>query len=254
MSELLIEHPVPFVQVLRLNRPHALNALSRSLLAALGLALQAASQNDDIRVVVLTGNERAFSSGADLKELETSELPAFAEAGRLTAWKTIERFPKPLVAAVEGYAYGGGLELMLLADVAIAGDTARFATPEIKVGMFPGDGGTQRLPRSIGKARAMHMVLTGESIDAATALAWGLVSEVASTTTTLSRAIEIAAQIASMSPLATRLAKEDVLMAFSKPLDESLSLERKMLLFQSSDRREGVRAFVEKRPPVWTGR
>src|SRR5262249_1222951 len=154
-----------------------------------------------------------------------------------------ERFPKPLVAAVEGYAYGGGLELALLADIVVAGATARFATPEIKVGMFPGDGGTQRPPRAIGKARAMQMILTGEPIDGTTAAPWGLAAEVAPAGRALARALEIAALIARHSPLAARMAKEEVLMSFAKPLDESLSLERKMLLFQSEDRREGVRAF-----------
>jgi enoyl-CoA hydratase len=186
--------------------------------------------------------------------MEASDLPSFVEIGRLSAWKTIERFSKPMVSAVNGYAYGGGLELALLTDIVVAGENARFATPEIKVGMFPGDGGTQRLPRSIGKARAMQMILSGEPIDARTALAWGLVSDVFATTETVSRAVTLAALVARHSPLAARMAKEEVKMSFEKPLDESLSLERKMLLFQSEDRREGVRAFVETRAPRWMGR
>jgi enoyl-CoA hydratase len=253
-SELILERPVDHVLLVRLNRPQRLNALSKPLLGELGRLLIEAEKDDGVRTVVLTGDERAFSAGADLKEMETSDLPSFAEVGRLTAWKTIERFAKPLVAAVNGYAYGGGLELALLCDIVIAGEGARFATPEIKVGMFPGDGGTQRLPRAIGKARAMQMILTGEPVDAATALAWGLVSEVLSSAETVSRAVSIAALVARHSPLSVRMAKEEVKMSFEKPLDESLSLERKMLLFQSDDRREGVRAFVEKRPPRWTGK
>jgi enoyl-CoA hydratase/carnithine racemase len=254
MSELLVERPVEHVRLFRLNRPHRLNALSKALLGALGAAFADAAADEATRVVVLTGDERAFSAGADLKEMEESDLPSFAEAGRLAAWKAIERFPKPFVAAVEGYAYGGGLELALLADIVIAGAGARFATPEIKVGMFPGDGGTQRLPRAVGKSRAMQMILTGEPVGAATAAAWGLASEAVAAGGAVPRALEIASQIARHSPLAARMAKEEVLMSFSAPLDESLSLERKMLLFQSEDRREGVRAFVEKRPPHWRGR
>lgn len=253
-EELLLERPEPGVLLLRLNRPAQLNALSKSLLMTLAAALREAAADDGVRAVVLTGNERAFSAGADLKEMPESDLPPFAEAGRLAAWKTVERFAKPIVAAVDGYAYGGGFELALLCDIIVAGPAARFATPEIKVGMFPGDGGTQRLPRLIGKTRAMMMVLTGSPIDAAQALAFGIVAELAEAGRTVERAVAIAASIAAHSPLAARLAKEEVLMAFERPLDESLSLERKMLLFQSEDRAEGVRAFIEKRPPVFRGR
>ena len=253
-DELLVERPEQGVLLLRLNRPAQLNALSKRLLITLAAALRDAAADDGVRAVVLTGNERAFSAGADLKEMPESDLPPFAEAGRLAAWKTVERFAKPIVAAVDGYAYGGGFELALLCDIIVAGPTARFATPEIKVGMFPGDGGTQRLPRLIGKTRAMMMVLTGSPIDAAQALAFGVVAELAGPGRTVERAVAIAASIAAHSPLAVRLAKEEVLMAFERPLDESLSLERKMLLFQSEDRAEGVRAFIEKRPPVFKGR
>jgi enoyl-CoA hydratase len=253
-SELILERPAEHVLLVRLNRPQRLNALSKPLLGELGRLLIDAEKDEVVRAVVLTGDDRSFSAGADLKEMETSDLPSFAEVGRLTAWKTVERFAKPLVAAVNGYAYGGGLELTLLCDIVIAGENAWFATPEIKVGMFPGDGGTQRLPRAIGKARAMQMILSGEPIDASTALSWGLVSEVVPTTETVARAVTLAGLVARHSPLAVRMAKEEVKMSFEKPLDESLSLERKMLLFQSDDRREGVRAFVEKRAPRWTGK
>jgi enoyl-CoA hydratase len=253
-SELIWEHPTDHVLLVRLNRPKRLNALSKSLVGELGRLLMDAERDESVRAVVLTGDNRSFSAGADLKEMETSDLPSFAEVGRLTAWKTVERFAKPLVAAINGYAYGGGLELALLCDIVIAGENARFATPEIKVGMFPGDGGTQRLPRAIGKARAMQMILSGEPIDASRALAWGLVSEVVPTEQTVVRATALAGLVARHSPLAVRMAKEEVKMSFEKPLDESLSLERKILLFQSHDRREGVRAFVEKRAPRWTGK
>ena len=181
-------------------------------------------------------------------------IPTWAEAGRLKAWKSIERFPKPLIAAVNGYALGGGCELILLCDIVIAGETARFGFPEVKIAAFPGDGGTQRLPRLIGKFRAMMMILTGDFIDAATAHDWGLAVEVTPAGRTAERALEIACTIAQNSPVATQMAKAEVLMSFEKPLDESLSMERQMLLWQTEDHDEGIAAFIEKRKPRYTGR
>ena len=159
-----------------------------------------AETDDGIRAVVLTGDDRAFSAGADIKEMPQDGIPMFAEAGRLKAWKTIERFEKPLLAAVNGYALGGGCELALLCDIVICGENARFGTPEIRIAAFPGDGGTQRLPRAVGKARAMFMVLTGEHVDGCTAAAWGLATECVPTERTVRRALEIAACVASYSP------------------------------------------------------
>ncbi len=245
--------PAPGVMLIRLDRAEALNALSKALLVDLASTLDEAAAADDVRAVVLTGSERAFSAGADIKEMPEGGIPMFAEAGRLKAWKTIESFPKPLIAAVNGYALGGGCELGLLCDFVIAGDNARFGTPEIKIAAFPGDGGTQRLPRLLGKSRAMMMVLTGEFIDAETAREWGLAVEVTPVERTVSRAVEIAGLIAEHSPIAVRMAKAEVLMAYQKPLDESLSLERKMLLWQTRDHDEGIAAFVEKRKPRYTG-
>src|SRR5688500_8084190 len=169
MGDISVLRPRPHILLVQLQRQHALNALSKALLVELAEALAAAAADDDVRCVVLTGDQRAFSAGADIKEMPDSDIPPFANAARLKAWKTIERFPKPLVAAVDGYALGGGLELALLCDTIICGEGARFGTPEIKIGAFPGDGGTQRLPRAVGKARAMLLVLTGHLIDAATA-------------------------------------------------------------------------------------
>lgn len=176
--------------------------------------------------------------------------------GRLDDWREIENFPKPLVAAATGYVLGGGNELAMMADIIIAGDDARFGQPEIKIGIFPGDGGTQRLVRAVGKSLAMQMILTGEPISAETALRAGLVSEVVPSNEAASRAVEIAAFIARYSPIATRAAKQSVLQAFQSPLAEGLAFERKIFAeaFASQDRREGMAAFVERRKPRFVGR
>ncbi len=254
MENIVVARPRRRVMLITLDRPKALNALNKALLGELAQALREAEAGDEVRCVVLTGSQRSFSAGADIKEMPEGGIPMFAEAGRLRSWKTIERFPKPLVAAVNGYALGGGCELTLLCDIVVAGENARFGTPEIKIAAFPGDGGTQRLPRAVGKARAMMMILTGEPIDARTALAWGLVAELVPTERTVERALDIAASIAEYSPIALQMPKAEVLAAFEKPLDESLSLERKMLLWQTEDHDEGIAAFVEKRKPEYKGR
>jgi enoyl-CoA hydratase len=257
MSEqdtILVSTPAPHITLVRLNRPAARNALSRPLLRALAAALDAAASDPDVRAVVITGDERAFSAGADIKEMPDGGIPMWGQADRLRAWKTIERFPKPLIAAVDGFALGGGCELTTLCDIVIAGEGAKFGTPEIKIGAFPGDGGTQRIPRLVGKSRAMWMMMTGAFIDARTACAWGLALEVVAGGRTVERAVEIASEIARMSPLAIAMIKEEVLMTYQKPLDESLSLERKLLLWQTEDHDEGIAAFAEKRAPVFKGR
>ncbi|HJO68305.1 MAG TPA: enoyl-CoA hydratase-related protein [Rhodospirillales bacterium] len=254
MEHIIVTRPRPGVMLITLNRPHSLNALNKALLIEVAVALNEAVADADVGAVVLTGDERSFSAGADIKEMPEAGIPPFAQADRLKSWKTIERHPKPLIAAVNGYALGGGCELTQLCDIVIAGANAQFGTPEIKIAAFAGDGGTQRIPRAVGKARAMMMTLTGEPIDAATALAWGLVVEVVPVERTVDRALEIAESIAEKSPLAVQMAKAEILMSFEKPLDESLSLERKMLMWQSEDHQEGINAFVEKRAPRFTGR
>jgi enoyl-CoA hydratase len=254
MPNLEISTPQEFVRFIRLTRPNARNALSRALMSDLGAALTEAAQDDRVRCVVLTGDDNAFSAGADIKEMTEGGIPPFAHRERLAGWKTVERFPKPLIAAVNGYALGGGCELTLLSDIVILGENAKLGFPEITIAAFPGDGGTQRAPRVAGKTRTMWMMMTGEHIDARKACEWGFGVEVVPVERTVPRALEIAARIVQMSPLAQRMLKEDVLMAFEKPLDESLSLERKMLLFQSEDHHEGTTAFAQKRKPVWKGK
>jgi enoyl-CoA hydratase len=254
MSTIIVTAPHPRVQLITLNRPEALNALSKQLLVELAGVLERAAADDEVRCVIITGNERAFSAGADIKEMPESGIPMWASAERLRSWKKIGQFPKPLIAAVNGYALGGGCELTTLCDIVIAGENARFGTPEIRIAAFPGDGGTQRIPRSTGKTRAMMLALTGDPIDAATACVWGLAVEVVATERTVKRSIEIAARIAEHSPIACQMAKAEILMSFEKPLDESLSLERKLLLWQTEDHDEGIAAFVEKRRPNFKGR
>ena len=254
MENIIVSRPQSGVMLITLNRPKALNALNKALIVEVATTIKDAENDDEIRSVVLTGNERAFSAGADIKEMPESEMPMWAEAKRLKAWKTIEQFRKPLIAAVTGWALGGGLELVLLCDIVIAGENAQFGTPEVKIAAFSGDGGTQRIPRAVGKTRAMLMTLTGEPIDAQTACEWGLAAEVVPTERTVDRALEIAQKIAEMSPIATQMIKAEILMIFEKPLNESLSLERQLLLWQTEDHNEGIAAFVEKRKPMFTGR
>jgi len=244
------------VLLLRLNRPDKLNALSKQLLQELVGALSEAESDGDVACVVLTGAGRAFSVGADILDMLGRGVASYADPERLARWRAIERFPKPLIAAINGYALGGGLELALLCDILLASDQARFAAPEIKIGSFPGDGGTQRLPRLLGKSFAMQMILTGEMIDAALAERKGLVSEVVAADRLLPRAMEIASSIAAQSTAITPFAKRAVLAAFEHPLEEGLRVEHALTVeaFNTEDRVEGLKAFAEKRDPVFKGR
>jgi len=237
------------VQVIKLNRPKSLNALSKELIKELSDCLIKADNNKRIRCVILTGNNKSFSSGADMKEAHVSDMPFWAEKNRLLSWKNIENFKKPIIAAVNGWALGGGLELALLCDFIIAGDNAKFGTPEIKVGAFAGDGGTQRIPRLIGKSRALYMQLSGEIINAEKANKWGLVIEIVEESKLLPKTLDIANKISKWSPKAAKMIKEEVRMNDLFPLNESLSLERKLLLWQSKDHDEGINSFMEKREP-----
>ena len=248
--------PRPGVLLLTLNRPEKLNALNVEMLGALAGALDGARDDNGIRCVVLAGDARAFCAGTDITEMAEGGLALLESEARAGAWTVIERFPKPLLAAVAGLAFGGGHELAMLCDIVIAGEAARFAQPEINIGILPGDGATQRIPRTAGKSLAMKLVLSGAPIDAATALAAGLVAEVVPDDETLDRALDLAASIAEKSPIALRLAKQAVLAAYETNLAAGLEEERRILAraFASEDREEGMRAFLEKRPPNWKGR
>lgn len=252
---ILVGRPTDGVLLIRLNRPAKRNALSAALVGELGAALRQAGGDDAVRCVVLTGDDRAFSAGADIADQAGRGLDAVFHPGRLAGWDEVQNFPKPLIAAVNGYALGGGNELVMLCDIAIAGDTALFGQPEIKIGIFPGDGGTQRLPRLVGKSNAMKMILTGEPIDARTAREIGLVSEVVPAGETVERALAIARLIANRSPIALQLAKKSVLAAYEMPLEAGLRQEREniRLAFESEDQKEGMAAFLDKRKPAFRG-
>ena len=253
---LLAETPAEGVLLLTLNRPDKLNALSKQLLEKLVVALATAATDPEVGCVILTGAGRAFSAGADTADMLDRGVASYADPERLARWTAVQDFPKPLIAAVNGYALGGGLELALMCDIILASKVAKFAAPEIKLGSFPGDGGTQRLPRSVGKSFAMQMILTGEMIDSALAERKGLVSEVMELDALIPRATAIASQIAQMSTAITPYAKRAVQGAFELPLADGLAFEHRLTVeaFATEDRMEGLRAFAEKRPPNFRGK
>jgi len=256
-TDILVDTPKPGVRQITLNRPKVLNALRSTLLEELAAAVALARDDADVRAVVLTGNERAFAAGADIAEMaDRTAVDVVGMDRRMAGWHALRSFPKPLIAAVNGFALGGGCELAMCADIIVAGEGARFGQPEINLGLIPGAGGTQRLTRAVGKSRAMKMVLTGEAIDARAALAAGLIAEVVPPELTLDRALELAEMIAAKPPVAVRLAKEAVLKAQEMTLEAGLDYERKAfaILFATEDRREGVDAFLNKRKPVFKGR
>ncbi|GGO79153.1 2,3-dehydroadipyl-CoA hydratase [Marinobacterium nitratireducens] len=244
------------VLILRLNRPDALNALNTALLEELADLLDDAGLNDDVRSVVITGNERAFAAGADVREMAGLDAVGVMQDPRPRYWARIAAFPKPLIAAVNGYCLGGGCELMMHADIVVASSDAQFGQPEINLGIIPGAGGTQRLIRAVGKALASQMVMTGQPIDAERALQAGLVSELTEPELCLERAIDIARRIARQAPLAMQQAKDVLNRAQESHLAAGLAYERKAftLLAATEDRNEGIRAFIEKRRPDYRGR
>ena len=255
-QDLRISHPAPGVVQLTLHRPEVRNALRTQTLAEIAAELTAATSDDAIRAVVLTGGLQCFAAGADVREMAQLGPLDLLVHERQRHWRTIATFPKPLIAAVCGYALGGGCELALACDLIVAGSNAQFGQPEVNLGIMPGAGGTARLARTLGKALTMQMVLTGQPIGAQAALAAGIAVEVDEPESALARAVELASIMAAKAPLAVRLAKEAVLRAFDLPLTEALVVERQAfaLLAASQDRNEGIAAFLEKRPPKFTGR
>ena len=251
-----VSEPKSGVITIQLNRPKALNALNTQLLSELADMLEQYQAEDEIRVVVLTGSEKAFAAGADIHEMAKLDTVGVLNDPRVLHWQRISRFRKPIIAAVNGYALGGGCELAMHADIIIAADNALFGQPEIKLGIMPGAGGTQRLIRAVGKSLATQMVLTGEPINAQQALSAGLVAEVTIPENTLIRAQTIAYQIAQKAPLAVELARDALHQAMETNLNAGLLYERKnfTLLAATEDRHEGINAFMEKRIPEFQGK
>ncbi|MGH2446263.1 MAG: enoyl-CoA hydratase-related protein, partial [Candidatus Limnocylindria bacterium] len=219
-------------------------------------ALEELDRDDEVRAIVVTGNERAFAAGADIGEMADASPIDMLITNRIGQWDRIRRITKPVIAAVNGWALGGGCELAMTLDLIIAGEGAKFGQPEINIGVIPGAGGTQRLTRAIGKSKAMEMILTGEPITAREAHAAGLVARVTQDELVVDDALELAATIATKSPIALRLAKEAVNAAYEMSLTDALAHERRLfyLLFASDDQKEGMAAFLEKRTPDFKGR
>ena len=245
------------VGLITLNRPKALNALSAGLVKDLGAALDAFETDNNVRCVVLTGSEKAFAAGADIKEMAGFDyMDAYLKNFVTEGWERVTTFRKPVIAAVAGFALGGGCELAMMCDFIIAADTAKFGQPEITLGTIPGAGGTQRLTRAVGKSKAMEMVLTGRMMDAAEAERAGLVSRIVPAAELIEDAIKTAQKIADLSMPVAMLAKEAVGRAFETTLAEGITFERRIFhsTFAIDDRKEGMAAFVEKRKPAFKHR
>ena len=252
----LVDREEP-IAVVRLNRPEVLNALNEELLGELVSALGQLDEDDAIRCIVLTGNERAFAAGADIKENFVAATPVtMLKQDLTTRWEAIRRVKTPIIAAVSGYALGGGCELAMTCDIIVASETAQFGQPEINLGIIPGAGGTQRLTRTVGKYVANELILTGRRVKADEAKAIGLVAQVYPAASWLDDAKALARTIAEKPPVAARLATEAVDLAWNSTLDAGLEFERKAfyLLFATEDKKEGVDAFVNKRKAIFRGR
>jgi enoyl-CoA hydratase len=247
----------PGVVLVTLDRPEVLNALDYRTLGDLAEALEKLDSDESVRCVVITGaGDRAFAAGADIKEMADATPVTLSAANNFARWERLKRVRVPLIAAVRGFALGGGCELAMACDMVVAADDATFGQPEIKIGIMPGAGGTQRLTRALGKAKAMEMILTGRNLSARDAYERGLVSQIVAREETVPAALALAAEIAALPPLAVRAAKEAVNRAYELSLDAGLEFERRnfFMLFASDDQKEGMAAFVEKRQPTWKGR
>jgi enoyl-CoA hydratase len=241
------------VGVIRLNRPNALNALNRALIAELTQAVEAFEADAQIGCMLITGSEKAFAAGADIKEMADKTFMGAYGANFTAEWDRVARTRKPVVAAVAGFALGGGCELAMQCDIVIAADTAKFGQPEIKLGVIPGIGGTQRLTRAVGKAKAMDLVLTGRMMDAAEAERSGLVARVVPAASLMDEAMKAAETIAGLSLPSLMAAKEAINVSQESGLNEGLRFERRIFhsLFATDDQKEGMKAFVDKRKPDW---
>jgi len=255
--EMILTETAGAVAVIRLNRPQALNALCDHLMGELGQALAGFDADPAIAAIILTGNEKAFAAGADIKEMKDRTYPAVYFEDFITArWESVTTIKKPVIAAVAGFALGGGCELAMMCDMIIAAENAKFGQPEINLGIIPGAGGTQRLTRAVGKAKAMDLVLTGRMMDAAEAERSGLVARVVPLDQLMAEAMKVGEKIASLSAPSVAIAKEAVNRAFETTLAEGVRFERKIFysLFATEDQKEGMSAFAEKRKPAFRNR
>ncbi|MEQ8474978.1 enoyl-CoA hydratase-related protein [Fulvivirga sp.] len=245
-----------YIALIELNRPNELNALNLQLMGELRDALKELDSDDNVRSIIITGNERAFAAGADIKQMADKTAIDMLKIDQFSTWDQIRKTKKPLIAAVSGFALGGGCELAMTCDMIIASETAKFGQPEIKIGVMPGAGGTQRLTKAIGKAKAMELVLSGRFISGEEAQQYGLVNKVVPVEMYMYEATQLAKEIAQMSPIASQLAKEAVNRSFETHLDEGLTFERKnfYLAFATEDQKEGMQAFIEKRKPDYKGK
>ena len=252
----LVERPSDNVALVRINRPEARNALNIEVRKLLAKHLAEIGDDTTTRAVVVTGNDKAFAAGADIKEMADAGTIEMLQRGVHKLWRTIAGCPKPVIAAVNGYALGGGCEVAMTCDIIVAGESARFGQPEVKIGIIPGGGGTQRFPRTVGKYKAMRYVLTGDLFGAKEAETMGLVSEIVPDAEVEKRAVAMAAQIAELAPLAIQQTKESVIRGMDASLETGLTLETRTLqmLFASKDQKEGMAAFIEKRKPKFEGR
>lgn len=243
------------VGLITLNRPEAMNALNGTLLSELMAALSAFDADDNIGAMLITGSERAFAAGADIKAMAEATAVEMLTGSFVELFDGIRKIKKPVIAAVSGYALGGGCELAMSCDMLVASETAKFGQPEVTIGVIPGAGGTQRLTRAVGKALAMEMVLNNRTLSAAEALQYGLVNHVVPVERYLDEALALATEIAGRAPLALQLGKEAVNKAFELSLSEGLEAERRAfyMLFATQDQKEGMKAFVEKRKAEWKG-
>ena len=258
MENILLEFPYnnhEHIALVSLNRPKVLNALSTDLMEELVDCFFNLDKNPLVRVIILTGNGRAFAAGADIAQMAQASPIDQINDQRFRTWEMLRLITKPVIAAVNGFALGGGCELAMSCDFIIAADDAKFSQPEIKIGTIPGAGGTQRLTRAIGKSKAMMMILTGDMIDAKTAYDWGLVAKVVPANTLLQETFELAKIISDRAPIAVRLAREAVNKSFEMSLKDGMDFERRnyYLTFASADQKEGMKAFMEKRIPEYSG-
>lgn len=253
---LIVETPAAGVGLIRLNRPQALNALNSQLTREVFEAMEAFDADPTVKCIVLTGSDKAFAAGADIKQMENIDAVTMFAGQDFTDWVRLTRIRKPVIAAVSGWALGGGCEMAMMCDMIVASETAKFGQPEIGIGIMPGAGGTQRLTRAVGKALAMEMTLTDRKLTAQEALHYGLVNHVYPVDTYLAEAIQLAEKVASMPGAAAKLIKDAVNKAEELSLTEGLSYEKRnfYLLFGTEDKAEGMKAFIDKRKPEWKNR